>query len=500
MTIGSSDGREPWRDRRTASGGSAELVVVANRLPVRRVSQDGTEIWATSPGGLVSALQSVTGALGCSWVGWSGASGEFQPPKFHNDIRLHNVPLSDAEYEDFYLGFSNGTLWPLYHDAIRPARFEREWWQSYVEVNERYAQEAASVAGAGAKVWVHDYQLQLVPSLLRKLRPDLSIGFFLHIPFPPQELFMQLPWRRQILEGMAGADLLGFQVPGAASNFARLARRVLGARGTSSVISYQGRDVKLGAFPISVDTEKLDRMASDPAIQARSRDIRAELDHPEVIMLGVDRLDYTKGIDLRITALGELYREGSLDPSKHVLVQVASPSRDDGEHYQAERRHLEQLVSEVNGDYGRVGRPAINYLHQNIEIEELVAMYLAADVMLVTPFRDGMNLVAKEYVMCRAGATGVLVLSEFAGAATELEGGAVMVNPHDLDGIKSAILHSVSLPPREAAGRMRRLRRTVLRNDVHRWAQSFMDALDAPSGELQLPTSNATDALNALPA
>ena len=304
---------------------------------------------------------------------------------------------------------------------------------------------------------MHDYQLQLVPKMLRAMRPDLRIGFFLHIPFPPQELFLQLPWRRPVLEGLLGADLVGFQVQGAASNFSRVARRLLGASGTDTVLDYDGRQVRVGAFPISVDTAALIKRASDPAVQARARQLRDELGSPEVVLLGVDRLDYTKGIDRRLIAIGELFADGSLTRSRAVLVQIAVPSREDDPHYRQEREHLEQLVGEVNGSYSTVGHPAVHYLYQSVELDELVALYLAADVMLVTPLRDGMNLVAKEYVASRVDASGALVLSEFTGAAQELRD-AILVNPHDLDGLKTAIRHAVGLDPNEGTARMRRMR------------------------------------------
>lgn len=453
--------------------------MVANRLPIYAVESPGTAEWALSPGGLVSALLPVLRERGGIWIGWSGRSNAPVVPSPYDGIELKAVDLNDEEYGDFYLGFANATLWPLYHDAIRASTFERAWWHAYGTVNRRYAEAAAEVAAPGATIWIHDYQLQLVPKLLRALRPDLRIGFFLHIPFPPQELFMQLPWRRDIIEGLLGADLVGFQVPGAASNFARLARRLVGATGTDAMLRFEDRPVRVGAFPISVDTVHLISRAADPAVQVRAQEIRTELGDPECIMLGVDRLDYTKGIDRRLKAIGELFAEGTLMPSRHVMVQIAVPSRDADPHYQREREHLEMLISEINGAHATVGHPAVHYLHQNMPLDELVALYLAADVMLVTPLRDGMNLVAKEYVACRIDATGSLVLSEFAGAAQELQA-AILVNPHDLDGLKRAIRHALDIDPAEATARMRRLRRVVRRRDVHVWAQGFLAALQHP--------------------
>jgi trehalose 6-phosphate synthase len=324
---------------------------------------------------------------------------------------------------------------------------------------------------------VHDYHLQLVPMMLRALRPDVRIGFFLHIPFPPQELFVQLPWRREILEGLLGADLVGFQVPGAASNFSRLARRLTDATTAEGGLRHDGRIVRVGAFPISIDATHLAERATDPAVIERAREIRHDLGDPEIVLLGVDRLDYTKGIEQRIRAVAELFAEGVLATPRHVMVQIAVPSRENDTHYQHERENLERVVGEVNGAHSSVGNPAIHYLHQSVEFDELVALYLAADVMLVTPLRDGMNLVAKEYVASRIDATGSLVLSEFAGSARELHS-AILVNPHDLDGIKDAIRHVIALDPVEAKARMRRLRRVVRRNDVYAWAQDFLTALE----------------------
>ncbi len=458
----------------------AEFVVVANRLPVQHSMSQGNEEWRPSPGGLVSALTPVLQNRNGLWIGWLGVSEHGDPPTTYEGIRLKAVEISREEYEDFYLGFSNATLWPLYHDAIRAPTFHRKWWHAYEEINRRYAEAAAAAVAPHGTVWIHDYQLQLVPDMLRKLRPDVRIGFFLHIPFPPSELFMQLPWRREIILGLLGADLIGFQVPHAAANFSRIARRLLGATGTDSILNFDGRVIRVGAFPITVDTSQIVALAGDAKIRERAREIRRDLGNPEVLLLGVDRLDYTKGIQQRLMAMTEMYADGQLTGGTHVLVQVAVPSRESDAHYDLERHNLEQVVSEMNGDHSLVGSPVIHYLHQNLPFDELMALYLAADIMLVTPFRDGMNLVAKEYVACRTDLTGRLVLSEFAGAASELRG-AFMVNPHDLDGIKEAIGLALKAGPKEAKARMGRMRRKVLRHDVSDWAKSFLSALQQSS-------------------
>jgi trehalose 6-phosphate synthase len=426
------------------------------------------------------------------WVGWSGATEATAAPELYEGLRLKSVEITQEEYEAFYLGFANATLWPLYHDAVRTPSFHREWWHAYTEVNRRFAEAIDAVAAPGATVWVHDYQLQLVPHLLRERRPDLLIGFFLHIPFPPRELFLQLPWRREIIAGLLGADLVGFQSRGAASNFMRLAQSMGGSRAGRNMIATGSRLVQVEAFPISVDTRMLGQLANSPEMRDAARRVREQLGDPELVLLGVDRLDYTKGIEQRVRAVAELYEEGVLEPSRHVMVQVAVPSRDEDSHYRSERRHLEQIIGQVNGEYSDVGRPAIHYLHRSLPLEELVALYLAADVMIVTPFRDGMNLVAKEYVACRTTHTGALVLSEFAGAAAELRS-AYLVNPHDLEGIKEGIRQAMRANLDEQRLRMSRLRRTVQRHDVNAWSTHFLAALEASRVMGQHYSSSSTN-------
>ncbi|NNN08620.1 MAG: trehalose-6-phosphate synthase [Acidimicrobiaceae bacterium] len=455
---------------------TADFVVIANRLPIHHSTLQGSSEWLPSPGGLVTALTSVLQSRNGLWIGWPGVSEDIDAPYTFEGIQLEAVKITREEYEEYYLGFSNATLWPLYHDAIRAPTFHRAWWHAYETINRRFAEAAAKSVSPNGTVWIHDYQLQLVPAMLRVMRPDVRIGFFLHTPFPPSELFSQLPWRREIITGLLGADLIGFQVPHAASNFSRIARRLLGATGTDSILHFDGRVIRVGAFPITVDTKLIQATTADRRVRERAAEIRRDLGNPEVVLLGVDRLDYTKGIQQRLSAVNEMFASGHLVGGTHVVVQVAVPSRESDAHYDLERHNLEQVVSAINGDHGQVGSPVIHYLHQNMPFEELVALYLAADVMLVTPFRDGMNLVAKEYVACRDDLTGKLILSEFAGAAAELRG-AFMVNPHDLDGIKESISLALKAAPDEIRARMLRMRRKVFRHDVSDWAQSFLAAL-----------------------
>ncbi|WP_019148909.1 alpha,alpha-trehalose-phosphate synthase (UDP-forming) [Timonella senegalensis] len=477
-----------------------DLVMVSNRLPVDITLDHAGDIqWTRSPGGLVTALDPVVKNSKAAWVGWSGSPDIELDPFEADGTQLVPVVLSAVEVEQYYEGFSNDTLWPLYHDVIAPPAYHRTWWEVYKRVNARFANAAAEQAAEGATVWVHDYQLQLVPALLRQFRPDLKIGFFNHIPFPSFDLFQQLPWRRQILDGLLGADVIGFQRKTDATNFRRCVQLLTAINARSErfkVPTHAGapREILARAFPISIDSAAFDALAHTPEVQARAREIREELGNPDIIMLGVDRLDYTKGIRHRIKAYGELLRDGRVSVEDCTLVQVASPSRENVGAYQELREQVEGLVGRIDGEFGQLGHTAIHYLHHSYPQEEMAALYLASDVMLVTSLRDGMNLVAKEYVAARHTMSGALVLSEFTGAADQLSG-AILVNPHDIDGMKDALMHAARMPAAESRRRMRRLRRKVMQDDVSKWAHSFLDALASAPSHADPAENGTTDPL-----
>ena len=465
----------------------AKLVVVANRLPVEFIESETGELsWRHSPGGLVSALEPVLRDREALWIGWGGrltedAEGVLDPPDVEGTCQLDELLLDKQHADDYYLGFCNSAIWPLYHNAVVTPAYHRGHFDAYRAVNEQFAQRAADLAPEGASVWVHDYQLQLVPRMLRLLRPDLKIGFFLHIPFPPTELFSQLPWRRQILEGLLGADLIGFQTEGAVGNFLALVNRFVGLRVGGDRVEAEElagpRTTLVRAFPIGIDAEAYATLAANPKVIERAAQIRTELGQPTRLLLGVDRLDYTKGIDVRIQAFAELIAENQPDDQATILLQIATPSRENVEEYKRIRDDIELLVGRTNGDLGATGYRPIHYLHQQMDTNELVAMYLAADVMLVTPLCDGMNLVAKEYVACRLNDDGALVLSEFTGAAQQLDQ-AWLVNPYDIDGTKRTMLEAMTADPVEITRRMSILRARVHEYDVARWAQLFMATLE----------------------
>jgi trehalose 6-phosphate synthase len=472
----------------SAAGPVFDLVVAANRLPVDFVMDSGGErSWHRSPGGLVAAMESAMADRDAAWVGWAGEAGVAPQPFYQDRLFICPVGLSSAEVEEYYEGFSNETLWPIYHDVIVQATFHRQWWRTYRRVNHRFAQAVADVAAPGATVWVHDYQLQLVPEMVRALRPDLRIGWFNHIPFPPVELFAQLPWRRALVEGLLGADFLGFQRTADAENFLRACRRLLGIATKGDTVTFEPssgtepRLVRAGAIPISVNFQGLSALAGTPEVIARAAEIRVSLGSPEILMLGVDRLDYTKGIRHRLKAYEELLRDKALAPPRVTLMQVAMPTRERVDAYRVLRAEVERTVGRINGEYEILGSTPMHYLRHSYPREEMAAMFLAADIMLVTPLRDGMNLVAKEYVSCRNDLGGALVLSEFTGAWHELHQ-AFICNPHDIEGVKQTIMRAINATEEERRRRMRAMRRRVAGHDVQRWASRYLEALAcAPS-------------------
>ncbi|WP_259557180.1 bifunctional alpha,alpha-trehalose-phosphate synthase (UDP-forming)/trehalose-phosphatase [Brachybacterium sillae] len=472
-----------------------DLVIVANRLPVdAKTLPDGATEWVTSPGGLVTAMESVMRTVDSgAWVGWPGSPDEDLEPFQADGMHLYPVMLTQDEVEKYYEGFSNGTLWPLYHDVIAAPSFHRAWWDAYVSANRRFARAAAEVAAPNGTIWVHDYQLQLVPEMIRAARPDVRIGFFNHIPFPPFELFAQLPKRKQVVRGLLGADLVGFQRENDAQNFLSSVRRLLGYHVDGQRVTVPGigtapaRGVTAGTFPISIDSRAVSALTEDEDVRERAAQLRRELGDPAKIVLGVDRLDYTKGIRHRLKAWGELLNDGAVDPHDAVFVQVATPSRERVEAYRQLRDEVELTVGRINGDFAPIGRPAISYQHRSFSRCDMTALYMAADVVLVTALRDGMNLVAKEYVASRPDLRGVLVLSEFAGAADELRA-AILVNPHDIDELKAATLRALRMPDDEQEEAMRSLRRQVMDHDVQAWAHAFLAELES-TGQPEEPST-----------
>ncbi len=445
--------------------------MAANRLPVE-ISADAQ--LTTSPGGLASALSSVTGE-GTQWVGWGGPEAGRRRVFDYGDQRLHLVALSAEDVERYYQGFSNSILWPLFHGRLRTVELNRAWWRSYRIINERFARIVSGIAPLGGTVWVHDYHLLLAPALIRAKRLDLRIGLFLHIPFPNAQLFSMLPWRQEVITGMLGADVVGFQVGDDVANFVAAAERLgdLRVQGHTLVDGFHVVDVD--AFPISVDFAQWDSLGGRAGPQAKKN--RAELG-VESVFLGIDRLDYTKGISQRLQAFGELLDEGRLDTETCTFVQVAVPSRSDVPAYQDERSEIEELIERINSTHRRTnGSVPVLYIDSSLDEVEMAAWYRTADALVVTSLADGMNLVAKEFVAARGDLGASLILSEFTGAAQDLEG-ALIVNPYDIEAIKGALVTAIEMPLGERAARLETMRAVVQHNDVHRWARNFLDRLE----------------------
>jgi alpha,alpha-trehalose-phosphate synthase [UDP-forming] len=451
----------------------SRLVVVSNRLPVA-LKRAGRS-WKVEPGagGLVTALLPVLRHRGGTWIGWPGApgaAGEFSSALSaagrQAGYRLAAVPLSEAEVADFYQGFSNQVIWPLFHDLPSLCDFRERYWQTYCTVNRKYARAAAMRAAPGDFIWVHDYHLMNVAAELRARGARQRIGFFLHIPFPSPDVFLKLPWRAQILDALLAYDLVGLQTARDRRNFLAVAQAL--GRTTDA-----GR---VGHFPISIDYNAFLRAAAAPEVQARASELHRLLPRRKLV-LGIDRLDYTKGITLRLAAFQDLLERRPEMRGKLSLMQVVVPSREDIPQYHRMKTEIEQLVGRINGAFARPGGwVPVWYEYRSLSRQDLLAYYRAADIALITPLKDGMNLVAKEYCACSIEEDCVLILSEFAGAAEQLGRGALLVNPYDIRGVAEALHTAYAMPERERTARMRALRRSVRRDDVYRWVDRFLRA------------------------
>jgi len=458
------------------------VLIVSNRLPVTvRDSAAGVEV-VPSAGGLASGLRGFYQSASATWIGWPGplspaaarpGRGSLAAQLAAHNLRL--VELAPSDVEGYYDGFSNAVLWPLFHYLLDRIPLRSQNWDAYRRVNQRFADAVLDEMQPGDLVWVHDYHLMLVPSLVRERCPDARIGFFLHIPFPAPEVFRILPWRRELLMGLLGADLVGFHTPSYARHFACAVRAHCGLDASHDRVRVDGRTVRLGHFPMGPDAEQFERLARSPAVREETARLRED-SRGRFLFLGVDRLDYTKGIPRRLLAFERLLQRDPALRDKVRLIQLAVPSRSEVKEYASFRQQVEELVGRINGAVGTLDSVPIHYLHRTVTPEQLTALYCAADAMLVTPLRDGMNLVAKEYIASRADEDGVLLLSEFAGAAEEL-GEAVIVNPYDENGMADSMAHAMAMGQVERTARMRALRRRVLSHHVNDWAQQFTAAL-----------------------
>ena len=462
------------------------VVAVANRLPV----QHGDDGWELSPGGLVTALRPVMSTHSGAWVGWDGGTKGMPPTLPDSGVSLLPISLSSTQVRNYYYGFSNATLWPLLHYAIEKPRFERAWWHTYRDVNAIFADRALSALDEypDAMAWIHDYQLMLVPQLIRGRRPDQPIGFFLHVPWPSPDIFARLPWREQILVGLLGADVVSFHTEHYRSNFVRACARLLAGSGIevrgATIALPDGRLVQTTAAPISIDVTDFTRHACAPETDSEIEALREQF-AGRTLLLGVDRLDYTKGIVERLLAV-EMMLERNPDMRTGVaFLQVAVPSRDNVREYRQLRASVEQHIGRINGRFTEPGADVpVHYLYRGLGQQQLASYYAAADALLVTPLIDGMNLVCKEYVTVQEArkSSGLLVLSEFTGAAEELPQ-AVLCNPFDTEGLSYRIEQALRLPAEVRRAAISDMASYVRKHDVHRWVAEQLSDIASRGGK-----------------
>ena len=470
---------------------NSRLIVVSNRLPVA-LERDGEEWRAKrSAGGLATAMDPVLRQTGGVWIGSSGAKDDSD--ELRNLLRDQHgcisVPLPPEVAEGFYEGYSNQSLWPLFHSFATRLKFDPASWTAYREANRLFCNVVTEQYKPGDRIWVHDYHLMLLPALLRAELPDAPIGFFLHIPFPASDVFSLLPRGDELLAGLLGADLIAFHTHTHLQHFRRSVRRLLGFESKVDQLEVEARTVAIRALPIGMAPEEFLGHLNDPETQNESRALRRAYEDQKVIV-AVDRLDYTKGLPERLRTYGRLLKLQPELRGKVVLVQVAVPSRENIESYQELTNEVNQLIGEINGEYGTAHWVPVVYIHRGIARPELVALYHVADVGWVSPLRDGMNLVAKEYVACKPDGNGVLVLSSFAGAAAEM-GEALLVNPYDEERTAEAVSRALDMPDEEKRERMLALHGRVLRNDVFAWGDKFLSTLDASASARMQASSGA---------
>lgn len=459
------------------------IIVVSNRLPVSLECSGGTCHSSPVSGGLVTALSPVLTVSKGTWIGWAGSpdvEGVDEALRFFSKETGYNllqVGLTAGQIRNFYYGFTNEIIWPLFHDIQFQCNFNPDYWQTYLDVNALFACKVVETGGTDDYVWVHDYHLMHVAKYMRDAGDYRKTGFFLHIPFPSVDCFLKLPWRSELLHALLEFDQIGFQTSHDRKNFvqciAALAPHVrVHGRGQVVRATVGNRMVKIGAFPISIDYKKFYQAARTAGVRKHVQQIHQALPHKNII-LGVDRLDYTKGIPHRLEAMQKLLSTYPELQGKISLLQIVVPSREEIPLYARLKKDIEQLVGKINGQFSHPDYVPIHYQYRNLPFEELIAYYRASSMALVTPLRDGMNLVAKEYCAANVERTGVLLLSEFAGASAQLRNGAILVNPFDVEGVAAAIHRAYLMEKVERQKRMVRMRESIRKNDIFKWVDSF---------------------------
>ncbi|MFC1504776.1 bifunctional alpha,alpha-trehalose-phosphate synthase (UDP-forming)/trehalose-phosphatase, partial [Spirochaetota bacterium] len=458
------------------------LLIISNRLPVSVQRSGDSFNVKQSIGGLATGLSSFYKEYDSVWIGWPGLSNEM----IGNDRdivikklkkeKCYPVFLSKKDLSDYYLGFCNNAIWPLFHYFIQYCYFFESQWETYKEVNVKFFNSIKKLIKPDDYIWVHDYQLLLLPQLIKEKYPNVKIGFFLHIPFPSFEVFRIIPWRREILEGMLGADLIGFHTYDYVRHFLSAVHRICGHEHRYNQILTPNHILKAEAFPMGVDYEYFSSISQQQVkLKKRVKEIRG-LKEKLKIILSVDRLDYTKGMINRLNAYERFLDHYPEYKGKVTLITLAVPSRADVEQYQDLKKEVDETTGRINGKYGTIGWTPIRYLYKSIPFDELAQLYTLSDIALVTPLRDGMNLVAKEYIASKTDGKGVLILSEMTGAAREL-GEAIIVNPNDITKLSDSIYEAVTMPEEEQIARNRKMQKRIREYNVGQWAQDFIDNL-----------------------
>jgi len=457
------------------------LLIVANRLPLTVKEADGDKVeYKASAGGLATGLASLETEYEKHWIGWPGIhpKDDATKTKIQQTLEkdnIHSVFLTEHAVDYYYKGFSNSTIWPLFHYFGNNVEFNPEYWQVYQEVNEQFCEEVMKIAQPNDIIWVHDYQLMLLPKMLREKLPDAEIGFFLHIPFPSYEIFRTLTWRKQILEGLLGSDLIGLHTSDYMRHFLSAVYRVLGQESELGEIDLGIRLVQVDTFPMGIDYDKFNQSGQSEKVQDISKEFREQFGDRKLV-LSVDRLDYSKGILQRLKAFDQFLHKNKEFSEQVSLILVVVPSRDDIGDYATLKEEIDQMVGNIDGNHATINWKPINYFYRSLPFDQLCALYHIADVALLTPFRDGMNLVAKEFVATKTNNTGVLILSEMAGAAVELPQ-SLKINPNDLDDIVSTLEQALRMTEHEQAERLQSMQQHLKRHTVQYWANKFMKQL-----------------------
>ncbi len=470
-----------------------KTIIISNRLPVQLQISNGDITAVPSVGGLATGMKSVHSGSDSVWIGWSGLTDEEIPeelaPKIDKALAKHGsskVNLTHDEVEGFYFGFSNRTIWPLFHYFLEYSEFELDSWNTYKAVNQKFADAILEKADEDDTIWVHDYQLMLVPQMIREKRPNISIGFFLHIPFPSFEIFRTLPWREEILRGLLGSDLIGFHIYDYERHFLSSIRRLLGLEVSFNEIYLDNRVIKVDSFPMGIDYKKFSAAAKEHSQKPASRqselqqrlNTHKESDPEAKFFLSIDRLDYSKGIAKRLYAFEYFLNKYPQYKEKVRLIILAVPSRSNVPQYQLLKKEIDELVGRINGEFSTVSWTPIWYFYRSMPFENLIDLYTSSDIAWLTPLRDGMNLVAKEYIATRTDKTGVLILSEMAGSANEMNE-ALLINPNNFEQIADALYEAINMPKEEQQTRNELLQNRLERYNVEKWANSFMNSLKA---------------------